>query len=128
MRVLLAMLVGLTQVAGPWLCVCGPARATTAAPVAPVERCPLCDCTPSTPPTDQPPGLPAPCPCGGKVLAPVGPAKQPDALAAFALDPPAVAFAAAGPAAIVVPSAAGVNELPFLPPGTRLFVHHVLRC
>ncbi len=125
MRVLLAILVGLLQVAGPWLCCCGSARAATPAAVSkPVETCPHCRCQ-SEPPA-EPPALPDPCPCGGTTVEPAPPAK-PEPVVAVLPDAPAVVPAAAGPTA-VLPPPAGVSDLPFLPPGTRLFVHHVLRC
>jgi hypothetical protein len=132
-RALLALLVGLAQVAGPWLCPC--VSACAASPVArpatpPAEVCPHCKSELPEPPAKSPPGLPDPCPCGGKATAePVVPAK-PESLDPFAFDPPAAPiFFAAVPVPLVAhPPAAGVIDLPFLPPGARLFVHHVLRC
>lgn len=129
MRVLLAMLVGLAQVAGPWLCCCGPARAATPAAVtpAPAETCPHCKCKATELPAKQSPTLPDPCPCGGKATEPAPPAKTEPAVA-FDLDPPAFVGPVARPAAVVLLPPVGVSELPFLPPGARLYVHHVLRC
>ena len=129
MRLLVSLLVGLAQVAGPWLCCCVSARAAVpAATAAPVETCPHCKGKPTEPPADPAPRLPAPCPCGGKVVEPVVPAKA-DPLDPLAFDPPAAAFdAATFSRAAPVVSTAGVSDLPFLPPGTRLFVHHALRC
>lgn len=137
MRLLLALVVGLTQVAGPWLCCCVSACAAVPAaavrPAAPpVEVCPHCKSKLPAPPVEPAPGLPDPCPCGGKAaVEPVVPAK-PETLDPFALDPPAApVFFAAVPVPVPLvthPPAAGVTDLPFLPPGARLFVHHALRC
>lgn len=133
MRVLLALLIGLAQVAGPWLCCCVPARAVPVVaerPAPPVEACPHCKAKLPEPPAKPASGLPDPCPCGGAAaFEPVVPAKA-ESLDLFALDPlVAPAFFAAVPLPLVVsPPAAGVCDLPFLPPGTRLYVHHALRC
>ncbi len=126
MRVLLAMLVGLAQVAGPWLCCCVTARAASPAAVQPVEACPHCRCK-SEPPANPAPQLPDPCPCGGKAMEPAPPAKPEAATAALPDLLPAVAPPAGPVAALALPPV-GVSELSFLPPGTRQFVHHVLHC
>ena len=129
MRVLLAMLVGLAQVAGPWLCCCVQARAATPAAAAParVESCPHCRQKLPEPPAEPTPRLPDPCPCGGKAVEPAPPAK-PEPVVAFDLNPPAFVGPASAPVAAVPLPPVGVSELPILPPGARLFVHHVLRC
>lgn len=122
MRVLLAILVGLAQLAGPWLCCCESARAAQ-----PVETCPHCAAK-LPPPAEKPaPTLPEPCPCGGKAMEPAPPAKL-EAAAAVLPDLAPVVAPAIGPVAVFPLSLVGVSELPFLPPGTRQFVHHVLRC
>ena len=127
MRVLLAILVGLAQVAGPWLCCCVTARVATPARVSPVETCPHC-AKKLPPPAEKPaPALPDPCPCGGVVMEPAPPAKPEAATAALPDLLPAVAPPTGPVVAFALPPV-GVSELPFLPPGTRQFVHHVLRC
>ena len=126
MRVLVAMLVGLAQVAGPWLCCCVVPRAVAAAPAAcDADACPCCQTKPAESPAKRSPALP--CPCGGEVVPPAPPAK-PELTVTFDRDPPPVCYPAAGPAIALPVSPAGLSDLPFLPPGTRLFVHHVLRC
>lgn len=129
MRLLVAILVGLGQVAGPWLCCCPTAR--TAAPAvasAPAEpTCPQCRKLASESPQGPTSGLPDPCPCGGSaVLMPVTPVTTGPAVA-FTFDDPAILPTVPAVGVTPVP-AVGVSELPFLPPGARLFVHHVLRC
>ncbi len=129
MRVLLAVLIGLAQVAGPWLCCCVTARAATpnASTPAPVDCCPHCSKALPELPAKPTPGLPEPCPCGGKATEVTPPAK-PDLAAALDFDVPAISTSFAGPAVVVPLPPCGLSRLPFLPPGTRLFVHHVLRC
>lgn len=134
MRMLLALLIGLAQVAGPWLCCCVSARAAVPVvaerPAPPVEVCPHCKSKLPEPPAKPASGLPDPCPCGGKAaVEPVVPAK-PESLDPFALDPPAApaCFAPVLLPLVPLPPPTGVSDLPFLPPGARLFVHHVLRC
>jgi hypothetical protein len=122
----LAVLIGLVQVAGPWLCCCPSARAVAPKPPAPADVCPLCHGCP--PADDAPqPAVPPPCPCGGKAVEAVLPAKAEPV--AEAPDQPS--GAAVEPARVdghPSPCMAAQSPLPFLPPGTRLFVHHVLRC
>lgn len=125
MRVLLAILVGLAQVAGPWLCCCGSARAATPVQTAPVDECPVC-AKKRTPPADTP-KVPEPCPCGGKAVEPA-PRAKPEPVAAALPDLPAVSVPADAPVVALPLPPVGVSDLPFLPPGTRQFVHHVLRC
>lgn len=151
MRLLLAIAVTVAQVAGPWLCCCGPARLLAAAPAeshAPVSPasaasgCPFCrhtepDLTPTardaSPPASPKPGLPAPCPCGGVSLEAIPPAVADrdaiaDATAPFAL--PALWVLAPDVPIPQVQSAnlPGTSDLPFLTTATRLWVHHALRC
>jgi hypothetical protein len=149
------MFVAVVQVAGPWLCCCGPAHAfaAAAAPVnaeaAPVSEppsgCPVCAklaaekgqreaVAPAVPhhPSPTPPVVPERCPCGGATIEAAPPATletAADSLLAF------VAGLGFVPALVPVPAAvaselptAGVSDLPFLPPGTRTRVHHVLHC
>lgn len=148
MRVALALLIAVVQVAGSWLCCCGPDRwlADRSAPavsshcdelaVASAEpaTCPHCqqaekETNPAKAPRKHSP-LPDQCPCGGMKIESVPPPVATTAHgtadvfpAPFPADPsPSLTLAVSG----VVPG--GVSELPFLPAESRLFVHHVLRC
>lgn len=148
MRAALAIFVAVVQVAGPWLCCCGPAHAF-AAVTAPVKSatetasgCPICaklaaekgqrEAVAPAKPTPYSPCLPNPCQAGGVTLEAAPPATLEtavDSLLAFVAEigfaPPTIqAFT---PIA-VAPPPVGVSELPFLPPGDRTRVHHVLHC
>ncbi len=149
MRLLLAIAVTVAQVAGPWLCCCGPARLLAATPAgAPVAAdpvasgCPYCrhadaDPTPAARNTDEStpttPGLPARCPCGGVAIEAVPPAAVErsvvaDVTAAFAL-PDSLPVEPGGQAPrLVVADLPGTSDLPFLTTEARLWAHHALRC
>jgi hypothetical protein len=150
-RVALAILIAVVQVAGSWLCCCGPdrwlaGRSTQGPPshcgepavaTADPVTCPHCKQAgveskpaPTKAPRKHSP-LPDQCPCGGMKIESVPPAvTAPEpAASAHALFAPFTAdvctpdtVAASG----LVPG--GVSGLPFLPAESRLFVHHVLRC
>jgi hypothetical protein len=144
MRLVLAIVLTVAQLAGPWLCCCGPARVakavagpeTKAPPVNDPAHggCPHCKKEAPTPPppSDAPakgPHAPDRCPCGG-VLASVVPADKPAVVTADALlvvvsvEPPqAVPLVSVSP-----PAVAGLRELPHLTTAERLYAHHVLRC
>lgn len=147
MHTALAILITLAQVAGPWLCCCGPVRVSAtlagtaeAKPVAPAKQpssdCPHCKKqeSPAAPvPTDSKPHpTPDACPCGGvelvavpverlveaAELVAVGDSVAPGGVAAF--DSPVISHAVA--------SVPGLRELPNMTVRDRLFAHHVLRC
>ena len=154
MQVVLAILVALVQVAGPWLCCCGPARLFGSAQVSipaavaqaepePEPACPHCKAAKQTAksipaPAKQHPcpddRTPDRCPCGGVAY------QQPPAVVSEAgLDfrfEPSVLVATFLPAAeLLLPGqpagmghSGGVSDLPFLTTEHRLFVHHALRC
>lgn len=146
MRLTLAIVMTVAQLAGPWLCCCGPTRAETpvAGPVAkapPVGDpshggCPHCKKdSPACPPTDDAPKKPhAPdrcpcCPCGG-VVATATPADNPSVptfdtlLVVVSVEPPQpMRSAVAAPPAVF-----GLREGPLLTTADRLYAHHVLRC
>jgi hypothetical protein len=143
MRLTLAIVMTVAQLAGPWLCCCGSARVAVAVggPVSnapPVGEpshggCPHCPKdAPTCPPADDTPNaphVPDRCPCGG-VLATAVPADKPSVptpdrlLVGVSVEPPQpVASAVAAPPAVV-----GCRELPHLTTADRLFAHHVLRC
>lgn len=138
MHLALAVLVGLAQVAGPWLgsCCCGPA--TTVAAVTPIEpaACPHCPCQPTPTPDDAPvkpcPQGPQPCCVKVPVVAdlPVRPAVEWDRLLAVESTVPVLLTPAVPTASAVDLSAwaAGRAELPFLPMSVRLYTHHALLC
>jgi len=150
-RVVLAVLIAVVQVAGSWLCCCGPdrwfvERSASPAPahcdglaVATAEPAACPHCKPSgaesKPASGKAPRkhapLPDQCPCGGMKIESV---------------PPAVATTDHGTTAQVFPAPfpidgfpphsvvvvgltpGGISELPFLPAEGRLYAHHVLRC
>lgn len=146
MRAGMAILIALTQLAGPWLCCCGPSRAVAAfapvrsepKPAAPKPSCPHCakDCGKSSAPAE--PAKPKPksppsdrCPCGGVVLVAL-PADKPERA-----DPSLVAWLVPVSADFVRPVVLtsvipadypGLRELPVLTTSDRLFGHHALRC
>lgn len=154
MRTGLAVLIAVVQVAGSWLCCCGPDRLfavrSAAVPAhcdepavasAAPASCPHCKQSgaaskpaPAKPgqPRKHPP-LPDQCPCGGMKIEAV-----PVAVAVTAeqvLSGPALP--APFPADVAAPltltasmgvTLEGVSELPFLPTEDRLFVHHALLC
>ncbi len=138
MRLLLAILVGLVQAAGPLLCCCLPAR-LSAAP-APVESlpsepaCPHCLTAKPEAPTPGEERRDAPtrhhCPCGGQSLQAATPKliQPPSDLGPVGLTP-AVSSLVSDielPRPSVAPS--GVSDLPFLTTDARLYTHHALRC
>lgn len=163
MRLILAIVVTVMQVAGPWLCCCGPARVIAAAPAMPLPDratppaagCPVCAklsaekavsaAVPAKPvrPFEgraflagdrdrQSPPLPEPCPCGGVTLEVAAPAvlDPSDSLGEFAA---ALAFPVLAPLELFVrlvpePRPPHLSDVPFLPPGVRTRVHHVLHC
>jgi hypothetical protein len=142
MRLVLAIVLTVAQLAGPWLCCCGPTRLakavagseTKAPPVSDPAHggCPHCKKEAPTPPSDVPPKGPhAPdrCPCGG-VLASVVPADKPTVattdslLVVVSVEPPqAVLLVSVSPLTV-----AGLRELPHLTTAERLYAHHVLLC
>lgn len=151
MRVALAILIAVVQVAGSWLCCCGPDRwladrAVSAVPshcdepaVASAEpaTCPHCKqaVTGSKPaPTKAPrrhSPLPDQCPCGGMKIESVPPAvTTPEQGATTHVLPAPFAVDLYRTHSVstsgLVPG--GLSELPFLPADGRLFAHHVLRC
>ena len=137
MRVLLAILVGVVQVAGPLLCCCLPARlaaapverSAPAEPVCPHYR-PVKSAEPNAPAERDRSPLPHHCPCGGKSLQAVTPKLiEPSSdleLTGLVL-PSLVLFPVVQPSPRPV-AVAGVSDLPFLSTQTRLFTHHALRC
>lgn len=148
MRTLVAILVTVAQVAGPWLCCCGPARAFASAPTAtkpvevPADHCPLCakakptgDAAEPAAPSNPGPTLPGRCPCCATKLADAlafEPSRSFDATpAALGFFPPTLAAlcpTADVPAPPAIDALPGTSDLPFLTADTRLFTHHALRC
>ena len=144
MRIALVILIAVAQIAGPWLCSCGAARAATVivrlsegppvTPIAGCGHCPLCrkNAQPVAPvPADSTP-VPVPdrCTCVGVELVAL-PAKAPvDAadLFAVAAEPFGVAVFSSPVVSLAVASVPGLRELPNLTVHDRLFKHHVLRC
>ena len=144
MRVGLAILIAVVQLAGPWLCCCGPARVVAAfartetetrpTPPAP-PHCPLCaQSEPKPAPTpEKKPTEPQRCPCGGAefVALPVALSKADDGPTAGVplWEPPAFALLYPFRVQSVVPLGdVGLRELPHLTTADRLYAHHVLRC
>ena len=146
MRIALVILIAVVQVAGPWLCCCGPARLVAgitgksqAKPVvaAPVKKttsydCPHCKKSqlPATPGSGDSTPVPVPdqCPCGGVELVAV-PSEPPVEVATpVAVEPFAFAAFSAPVISLAVASVPGLRELPNLTVHDRLFKHHVLRC
>ena len=137
MRLVLVFLLTLAQVAGPWLCCCGPSRLAAAprVPAAPPEpeHCPHCPhCPPKPAVPDAPaetPAVPERCPCCLVVVVAV-PADKPDPTPAdITVENPTIGwpvFVSAGREAVRPP--VGLRELPHLTTSDRLFAHHVLRC
>jgi hypothetical protein len=151
MRVALTILIAVTQLAGPWLCCCGPERivaafastkpvVATPAPVSPTtSHCPLYAKTadaktlPDSPSAPKPskPMPPERCPCGGVELLAVLPTPTGDT-PAFDLDRLVLVAAEVSVPLSVEPlppvNRTGLRELPFLTTVERLYAHHVLRC
>lgn len=149
MQVVLAIVVALVQMAGPWLCCCGPSRLF--APTLPIragsEPASICShCSPTGPdvttsahvpgqrssyPRDP---VPSDCPCADHAyqqapavvsesdlgLRPYGETQVVEFVTTAELLPPCL------PADIGV--IASLSDLPFLSTAHRLFVHHALRC
>ena len=147
-RIALVILIAVVQVAGPWLCCCGPVRLAAgiagkpepkSVAAAPVKKatsydCPHCKKLESlaTPvPTDATPvSSPDQCPCGGVELVAV-PAEPPVEVAvpfAVAVEPFGFGAFSAPVVSLAVASVPGLRELPNLTAHDRLFKHHVLRC
>lgn len=146
MRLVLAIVLSVTHLAGPWLCCCGPLAKAVAAPrqettqnapmTPPAEdECRHCckkERAPEHEPTKQPPKAPKTpdrCPCC-QVMAATMPAEQPKVQTADRLLV-AVTVELPEPIAVVSVSASaatGLRELPHLTTADRLFAHHVLRC
>ncbi|MFO0850030.1 MAG: hypothetical protein U0871_15970 [Gemmataceae bacterium] len=140
MRLLLAILVGVVQAAGPLLCCCLPARlaAATPAPVEPTlpaepvcSHCRTAKPEPAAPAKDhKKPPVPHRCPCGGQSVQAATPKliQPPSDLEPVGLTPAVSSLVSnAGlPRASVAPS--GVSDLPFLTTDARLYTHHALRC
>ena len=146
MRLALAILIAVTQTAGPWLCCCGAERLTAALATRPSEakpapaKAPACHHTcphcatpqdePPAPPPDHKPPIPERCPCGCVELVAVLTTKTDGA------DPTAAGLIPVTPAvpeAVAVGSHspaewAGRRAVPHLTTDDRLYAHHVLRC
>ena len=138
MRLTLAIVMTVAQLAGPWLCCCGPMRAATAV-AGPVTKVPpVDDCCPhckkeSPPPADDTPKKPrVPCPCAPccSVLATAVPADKPSVptfdslLVVVSVEPPRPMRSVV----VAPPAVFGLRELPLLTTADRLYAHHVLRC
>lgn len=151
MRVALAILIAVTQLAGPWLCCCGPERiaavftsteptAATPAPVSPpTSHCPLCAKTADAKTPPDSPSVPRPtrpmpperCPCGGVELLAVLPTPTGDTPTFdLGLLVPVAAEVSVPLSVEPLPPVVrtGVRQLPFLTTAERLYAHHVLRC
>jgi hypothetical protein len=131
MRIALVIVMAITQLAGPWLCCCGPERASAGAPIHERSGCPHCQKEPP-PPTDhdrQPPCGPDRCPFGGMTTVFVPADKPEPVFAADLLVPLLVALPQQVEAGSVTAQAvSGLREVPHLTASDRLFAHHVLRC
>lgn len=133
MRIALAIVMTITQLAGPWLCCCGPVRAWAAVPTHQEGGCPHCkrECPSPQPaePERTPPCGPDRCPYGG-MQAVFVPADKPEMpVLADLLVPLVVPFPQQVEAAsVTVQAVPGLRQLPHLTAADRLFVHHVLRC
>lgn len=133
MRLVLAIVLSVAYVAGPWLCCCGPlATATAAAQVkqapAPEGGCPHCK-SEHPPESPKPSKAPERCPCC-EVVATAVPADKPQVPSAKSL---LVVVTVGPPQPLAVVSApagelTGLRELPHMTTADRLFTHHVLRC
>lgn len=142
MRVGLAILIAVVQLAGPWLCCCGPARVVAAfarsksetLPTPPAKpHCPLCaQSEPKPAPTpDKKPTPPDRCPCGGAefVALPVAKADEFPATDWSQWQTPSFALVYSFRVVSVgVAGVPGLRELPHLTTADRLYAHHVLRC
>ena len=151
MRSFLAILIATVQIAGSWLCCCGPERLLARLAHRPVPgmaqlggdpepTCPNCRKLeeprdlPSPSPTDRPkpsqPVLPESCPCGGATIE-AAPTVTP-VLERFLLDLQAAGDSLTTSSVTLdarpLSPDRGVYDLPFLPGEARLFVHHALRC
>jgi len=140
MRISLVMLIAVVQVAGPWLCCCGPARLsgamataarkTTVAATSVSTDCPHCrkSVVPAEPksPTHEPESRP----CGGvELLAMVAERATETALVfTFTVEPYGFAVLVAPVVSLSVASVPGLRELPNLTTHDLLYKHHVLRC
>lgn len=150
MKFVLAILVVVVQVAGPWLCCCGMPQlfardaSCCAAPVAPPKAepdCPMCKhlqkkegtakSDPAHPSHDG--GFPEPCPMGGKsfealplTVADSGHPSQNDFLADASATLTVAEWTPS--ASVAIDRGENLSELPFLPTEARLFAHHALRC
>lgn len=152
MRLILAMLVALVQVAGPWLCCCGPARLFAAAPAPvvattaqagpePEPACPHCKAAKqqaSPAPAKHAPcpdnRTPDRCPCGG-VAYQQAPAVVSDTGSDLRFEPSTTVATFLTVAELLPPClpadvgvTGGLSDLPFLTAEHRLFSHHALRC
>ncbi len=141
MRVGLAILIAVVQLAGPWLCCCGPARVvaafarskTEANPTPPAKpHCPLCAQSEPKPAPEKKPTEPQRCPCGGAefVALPVTLWKADDGPTAGVpvWEPPPLAPLYSFRVQSVSGADAGLRQLPLLTTADRLYAHHVLRC
>lgn len=147
MRVGLAILIAVVQLAGPWLCCCGPARVFAvcartdtiappeSSPPALTHQCPLCAQSESkpAPAPEKKPAQPERCPCGGAefIALPVATSKADDGPTANVplWEPPTVApLYSFRVASAVRLDDRGLRELPTLTTADRLYAHHVLRC
>lgn len=141
MSLLLAVLIGLVQMAGPWLCCCcrpvAPAVAPVTAPAPERPACPHC-CTPAKSTPDAP-AEPA-CPtesrlCCSQVMkaatVPADAAADWARLLALGDFPPVATNGPPADAAADPDLAAWVAtafDSPFLTTAERLYAHHVLLC
>jgi hypothetical protein len=143
MQLFLAILMTVAQLAGPWLCCCGPTRAVAAIAGLASNRPPVDDSTssgcphckkeaPTCPPTKNRPKhshTPDRCPCGGMLTntnttdKPSVPTPNSLLVVVSAEPSQMMTLVAVAPLRIV-----GLRELPLLTTADRLFGHHVLRC
>lgn len=140
MRMLLAIVLTVAQLASPWLCCCGPFRpllipdqpAPIAPPVEDNSGCPLCKKEAAKAAQEQhseAPKSPDNCPCCAKMSAalladrPELPAVDTLLVTVSVVPTETIALESVG-----VQSLVGLRELPLLSAEDRLFTHHVLRC
>jgi hypothetical protein len=136
MRLVLAIMLSVSHLAGPWLCCCGPlAKAVAVSPAktpAAEGGCPHCTSEhkpADVPASPNPPKAPDRCPCC-EAMATAVPADKPqvptaDSLLVVVTVEPSHPIAVGS---VAVGDVTGLRELPHLTTADRLFTHHVLRC
>ncbi len=138
MRLILAIVLTGAQLAGPWLCCCGPTRVANAVAGPVTKAPPVDDCCPhckkeSPRPADDASKKPrVPCPCAPCccVLATAVPADKPNVptfdslLVVVSVEPPQPVRSVV----VALLPVVGLRELPLLTTADRLYAHHVLRC